>query len=71
MDCGGKRSYDELMSKRQIILIGLGTLLVLAGLVGKWPEPTDPTVPQTKSFFLIVGGIVGSAGVLMAIRHSK
>ncbi|CUQ67727.1 hypothetical protein [Candidatus Nitrospira inopinata] len=56
------------MGLRGKILIGLGASLIAWGLTGDWPVESDPTLPETRSFFLFLGGVVGSAGLLIAIR---
>ncbi|MCP9446259.1 MAG: hypothetical protein NNA22_01645 [Nitrospira sp.] len=57
------------MGLRWKILIGLGVSLISLGLIGDWPAESDPTLPDTRSFFLFLGGVVGIAGLLIAIRR--
>ncbi|MCP9469599.1 MAG: hypothetical protein NNA31_06315 [Nitrospira sp.] len=57
------------MRLRGKILIGLGASLIAWGLAGNWPAKSDPTLSDTRSFFLFLGGVVGIAGLLVAIRR--
>jgi len=41
------------------------------GLIGDWPPPTDPSLPDTRLFFLCLGGIILIAGLAIGIRQEK
>lgn len=58
---------------RQIILrwkvmLALGVILIALGLFVVWP-PQDTDLPNASSFLIILGGLLGAAGLLVALRH--
>jgi len=59
------------MALRWKLLVGLGTTLIALGLGVDWPPKTDPSLPDTRSFFLFLGGVVGIAGLLLGLRQEK
>lgn len=59
------------MALRWKLLVGLGTTLIVLGLEVDWPPKTDPSLPDTRSFFLFLGGVVGVAGLLLGLRQEK
>jgi hypothetical protein len=59
------------MALRWKLLVGIGMVLIALGLGGDWPPKTDPTLPDTRSFLLFLGGVVGVAGLLLGFRQEK
>jgi hypothetical protein len=59
------------MALRWKLLIGLGIALIALGLGVDWPPKPDPSLPDTQSFFLLLGGILGAAGMPIGLRREK
>lgn len=59
------------MALRWKVLVGLGGSLIALGLIGDWPPPTDPSLPDTQWFLVCLGGIVAAAGILIAVKYGK
>ena len=59
------------MTLRWKILAGLGASLIVLGFIGDWPPKTDPSLPDTQSFFLFLGGVVLTAGLVIGLRREK
>ncbi|MBX3301674.1 MAG: LPXTG cell wall anchor domain-containing protein [Nitrospira sp.] len=47
----------------------LGAILMALGLFIDWPPPQEANLPDTASFFLIVGALIMTAGFLLALRR--
>jgi hypothetical protein len=47
----------------------LGGVLVAMGLLLDWPPPQEANLPDTSSFLIIVGGLLGAVGLLAALRR--
>lgn len=56
------------ISIRWKVLQALGAVLIAMGLFVDWPPPTEPNLPDTSSFLIILGGLLGAAG-FVAFRH--
>jgi hypothetical protein len=59
------------MVLRWKLLVGLGIALIALGLGVDWPPETDSSLPNTKSFFLLLGGVVGVAGLVIGLTREK
>jgi hypothetical protein len=59
------------MVLRWKLLVGLGIALIALGLSVDWPPETDSSLPNTKSFFLLLGGVVGVAGLVIGLTREK
>jgi hypothetical protein len=59
------------MALRWKILVALGIGLIAGGLIIDWPSRTDPSIPETRSFLLFLGVVVGIAGVLIGFRQES
>jgi len=59
------------MALRWKLLCGLGITLIALGLGVDWPPKSDPSLPDTRSFFVVLGGILGAAGLLIGLRQEK
>lgn len=57
------------ISIRWKVLQVLGAVLIAMGFFVDWPPPTDPDLPDTSSFLIILGGLLGAAGFFVAFRH--
>jgi hypothetical protein len=69
-----KKSEDAHETGRRItarwkVMLALGTVLIALGLFVDWPPPTDPNLPNTSSFLVILGGLLGAVGLLTAFRR--
>lgn len=56
------------LTKRSILLQLLGVLLMILACAVDWAPPDDPTLPQTRSFMLLIGVIVGVTGLALKRR---
>lgn len=60
---------ERKISLRWKVLQVLGAILMTLGLFIDWPPPQEANLPDTASFFVIVGLLVMSAGFLLALRR--
>jgi hypothetical protein len=54
---------------RWMVLQVLGATLIAMGLFIEWPPPQEANLPDTSSFLIIVGGLLGVVGFLAALRR--
>lgn len=59
------------MALRWKLLLGLGMALIALGLGVDWPPKSDPSLPDTQSFLVLLGGILVMAGMLIGLRQEK
>lgn len=59
------------MARRWKLLVALGAALIALGLIPDWPPRTDPALPEPGTFFLLLGVVVGVAGVAIGLRQEK
>lgn len=57
------------ISIRWKVLQALGAVLIALGLFIDWSAPAEPYLPDTSSFLVILGGLLGAAGLFAAFRH--
>jgi hypothetical protein len=57
------------ISIRWKVLQALGATLIAMGLFADWPPQQEAGLPDTSSFLIIVGGLLGAAGFLAALRR--
>ena len=57
------------LSFRWKVLQGLGAVLVALAVMIYWPTASDPTLPSTRSFLLMLGACVFVAGLLAERRR--
>jgi hypothetical protein len=57
------------ISIRWKVLQALGAVLIALGLFIDWPAPVEATLPDTSSFLVILGGLLGAAGLFAAFRQ--
>jgi hypothetical protein len=57
------------ISIRWKVLQALGAVLIALGLFIDWPPPQEANLPDTSSFLIILGGLLGASGLLAAFRH--
>lgn len=71
----GKKTEERSMettrriSIRWKVLQALGAILIAMGLFVDWPPPQEANLPDTSSFLIIVGGLLGAAGLLAALQR--
>lgn len=46
----------------------LGAVLIAMGLFVDWPPRQEAGLPDTSSFLIILGGLLGAAGLFAAIQ---
>ncbi|HWF60560.1 MAG TPA: hypothetical protein VN666_09680 [Nitrospira sp.] len=69
-----KQSQEAHETDRRITIcwkgmLALGTILIALGLFIDWPSPQEASLPDTSSFLIILGGLLGAAGLLAALRR--
>lgn len=57
------------ISIRWKVMQALGAILVALGFFADWPPPQEAGLPDTSTFLIIVGGLLGAAGLLAALRR--
>lgn len=62
------RVFSRRVTKRCILLQVLGALLIVLACTVDWVSPDDPALPQTRSFMLLIGVIVGMTGLALMRR---
>ncbi|MDK2741482.1 MAG: hypothetical protein H8K03_13830 [Nitrospira sp.] len=65
----GSQQTFQRISIRWKVLQALGAVLIALGLFIDWPPPQEANLPDTSSFLIILGGLLGAAGLLAAFRH--
>lgn len=60
---------ERKISLRWKALQVLGTVLMAFGLFIDWPPPQDADLPDTASFLMIIGALLGVVGLLLALRR--
>ena len=60
---------DRRITIRWKVMLALGTVLIVLGLFVDGPPPQEAGLPDTSSFLIIVGGLLGAAGFLAALRR--
>jgi hypothetical protein len=63
------RDFSLRLTKRCSLLQVLGVLLMVLACAVDWAPPDDPTLPQTRSFMLLIGVIVGVTGLALMRRN--
>jgi hypothetical protein len=58
---------ERKISLRWKVLQVLGAILMALGLLIDWPPPQEANLPDTASFLMIVGALLGVAGLLLAL----
>lgn len=51
------------------LLQGIGVILIAMGIFIDWPARVDASLPETSSFLLIIGTLVGGAGLFAGMRQ--
>jgi hypothetical protein len=59
---------DRRITIRWKVMLAFGTVLITLGLFVDWPGPQEANVPNTSSFLIILGGLLGAVGLLTALR---
>lgn len=59
---------DRRISLRWKVMQTLGAVLIAMGLFVDWPPPQEAGLPDTSSFLIALGGLLGAAGLLAAIQ---
>jgi LPXTG-motif cell wall-anchored protein len=59
---------DRRITIRWKVMQALGGMLIVLGIFVDWPPPSETGLPDTSSFLIILGGLLGVAGLLAALR---
>ena len=51
------------------VLQGVGGILIALGIFIDWPARVDASLPETSSFLLILGMLIGGAGLFAGLRQ--
>ncbi|HEX5545334.1 MAG TPA: hypothetical protein VFX10_07535 [Nitrospira sp.] len=65
----GSTETDQRISVRWKVLQALGAVLIALGLFVDWPPPQEAGLPDTSSFLIILGGLLGAVGFFAALRR--
>jgi hypothetical protein len=65
----GSTETDQRISIRWKVLQALGAVLIALGLFVDWPPPQEASLPDTSSFLIILGGLLGAVGFFAALRR--
>jgi lipid-A-disaccharide synthase-like uncharacterized protein len=57
------------ISLRWKVLQVLGAILIALGLFVDWSPPQEANLPDTASFFVILGVLIMATGFLLALRR--
>lgn len=57
------------LALRWKVMLALSTILMALGMVIDWPAPQDAGLPDTSSFLVILGILLGFGGILTATRR--
>jgi len=60
---------ERKISLRWKALQALGAILIALSLLIDWPPQQDASLPDTSSFLVIVGALVVTAGLLLALQR--
>lgn len=55
------------MELRWKLLVVLGAALIALAMLVDWPPPSESSLPETRSFLLFLGAIVGMAGLIVGV----
>lgn len=55
------------MELRWKLLVVLGAVLIALAMLVDWPPPSESSLPETRSFLLFLGAIVGMAGLIVGV----
>jgi hypothetical protein len=59
---------DRRITIRWKVMLALSIVLIALGLFVDWPLQPEASVPNTSSFLIILGGLLGAVGLLTALR---
>lgn len=60
---------NQRFALRWKVMLALSTVLVALGICIDWSPSQDTSLPDTSSFLVILGALLGLAGLLAATRR--
>jgi len=57
------------ISVRWKVLQALGAVLIALGIFIDWAPPQEPSLPDTSSFLVLLGGLLSAAGLFTAFQR--
>ncbi len=60
---------NQRFALRRKVMLALSTALIALGIYVDWSPSQDTSLPDTSSFLIILGGLLGLAGLLAATRR--
>jgi uncharacterized membrane protein HdeD (DUF308 family) len=57
------------ITTRWKVMLALGAVLIALGLFVDWP-PSEANLPNTSSFLIILGGLLGAVRLLTILRRA-
>jgi hypothetical protein len=68
-----KQSQEAHETDRRITIrwkgmLALSIVFIALGFFVEWSPPQEASVPNTSSFLIILGGLLGAVGLLTALR---
>ena len=65
----GTAENHQRIRLRWKVMLTLSAILMALGLCTDWSPAQDAGLPDTSSFLIIIGALLGCAGLLTATRH--
>lgn len=62
---------DRRIAMRWKVLQALGAILIALGLLIDWPPQQETTLPDTSSFLMIIGTLLGVVGLMLSLRGNQ
>ena len=60
---------NQRVTQRWKVMLALSTILIAIGICVDWSPPQDTSLPDTSSFLVILGVLLGFAVLLAATRR--
>jgi uncharacterized membrane protein len=60
---------NQRVTQRWKVMLALSTILIALGMCVDWSPSQDTSLPDTSSFLVILGVLLGFAGLLTATRR--
>ena len=60
---------NQRFTQRWKVMLALSTILIAIGICVDWSPSQDTSLPDTSSFLVTLGTLLGFAGLLGAIRR--
>ncbi len=62
---------DRQIAMRWKVLQALGAILIALGLLIDWSPQQEASLPDTSSFLMIIGTLLGVVGLMLSLRGGQ